>query len=94
MTFDARNGDQKGKIMIGDANVAFESLTDGNHSHTWQYSEIRSLEKKGRKDLRVRPYKGSTYDFQLSDGKLRDRIYDAITAKVLMARSQAKQGKK
>ncbi len=91
VTYEVRNGDQKGKLMVGEMDLAFESLTDGKHSRSWKYAEIRSFEKKGRKDMRVKPYKGSTYDFQISDGKLRDQIYNAISDKVLAARTQGKK---
>ncbi len=89
-TYDVRNGDQQGKLMIGDADLSFESLTDAKHSKTWAYADIRSLEKK-RKQLMVRPFKGSRYDFQLSSNQMRDQLYDAITAKILAARAQGKK---
>ncbi len=89
-TYDVRNGDQQGKLMIGDADLSFESLTDAKHSKTWAYAEIRSLEKK-RKQLMVRPFKGSRYDFQLSSNQMRDQLYDMITAKILAARAQGKK---
>jgi hypothetical protein len=87
---DVRNGDQRGKLMVRQSELAFESLTDGKHSRTWQYAEIRSLEKK-RKEIRVKPYKGSRYDFQLPDDKVRDRLYDIISKKIIDARSQGRK---
>jgi hypothetical protein len=89
MIFDVRNGDQTGKLMIKDTELAFESLTDARHSRTWKYADIRSLEKP-KSELRVKPNKGSRYDFQFKDKKLRDRLYAMITDKILAAR----QGKK
>ena len=90
MTVDVRNGDQQGKLMLRETELAFESLTDGKHSRSWKYAEIRSLEKK-RKEVRVKPYKGARYDFQFPDNGARDRIYDAISARILTARSQTKK---
>lgn len=87
--FDVRNGDQNGKLMFKETELAFESLTDSKHSRNWKYSEIREVSKK-KKNLRIRPMKGSTYDFQFKDGKLRDRIYDMIASRVVAAR-QAKK---
>ena len=87
---DVRNGDQRGKLLIRQTDLAFESLTDGKHSQAWPYAEIRSLEKK-KKEIQVRPYKGSRYDFQLPDNKVRDRLYDIISKKIIDARSQGKQ---
>ena len=90
LTVDVRNGDQQGKLMLRGTELAFESLTDGKHSKSWKYSEIRSLEKK-RKEVRVKPYKGARYDFQFPDNGARDRIYDAVSARILTARSQTKK---
>ena len=89
-TYDVRNGDQQGKLMIRDAEIAFESLTDAKHSQSWAYAGIRSLEKK-RKELRVRPFKGARYDFQVNSNQMRDQLYDMITAKILAARAQGKK---
>ncbi len=89
MIFDVRNGDQNGKLMIKETDLAFESLTDARHSRNWNYADIRELSKR-KKELRIKPKKGSSYDFQFKDSKLRDRIYDLISAKVLAARQGAR----
>ena len=83
---DVRNGDQKGKLLIRDAELQFESLTDAKHSQTWKYAEIRTIEKKIFKAMRVRPFKGSRYDFQFDNVGNRDRIYNLISQKVVEAR--------
>ena len=90
MTVDVRNGDQQGKLMLRQDELAFESLTDAKHSRSWKYAEIRSLEKK-RKEVLVRPFKGSRYYFQFPDNKMRDQIYDAVSQRILTARSQSKK---
>lgn len=90
MTIDVRNGDQQGKLILRQEELAFESLTDAKHSRAWRYAEIRSLEKK-RKEVRVRPFKGSRYDFQFPDNKIRDMVYESISRKILMARSQTRK---
>ena len=87
--FDVRNGDQTGKLMFKETELAFESLSDAKQSRTWKYAEIREVSKK-KKNLRVRPMKGSTYDFQFKDSKLRDRIYDMIASRVVAARQGPK----
>ena len=83
---DVRNGDQKGKLLVRDTELQFESLTDAKHSRTWNYADIRTLEKKGFKAMRVRPLKGSRYDFQFDNRGNRDRIYNLISQKVVEAR--------
>lgn len=88
--YDVRNGDQRGKLMLKQDELAFESLTDGKRSRNWKYAEIRTFEKKGKKELRVRPFKGDRYDFQLPDRKLTDQIYQQVSDRIV----QARQGKK
>lgn len=83
---DVRNGDQKGKLMIGESDIAFESLTDAKHSRTWKYADIRTFEKRIWKGIRLRPFKGSRYDFQFDSGANRDRIYTLVSQKVVEAR--------
>lgn len=85
MTFDVRNGDQTGKLMLKETELAFESLTDAKHSRTWKYADIRSVEKP-KSELRVRPFKGSRYAFQFKDKKLRDQLYAQISQRVITAR--------
>jgi hypothetical protein len=41
--FDVRNGDQQGKLVLTDTELAFESLTDSKHSRRWNYVDIREL---------------------------------------------------
>ncbi|MBL8227678.1 MAG: hypothetical protein JNL98_04350 [Bryobacterales bacterium] len=88
--FDVRNGDQQGKLMFKETELAFESLTDARQSRNWKYAEIREVSKR-KKNLRVRPFKGSTYDFQFKKSQERDKIYDMIASRVLAARQGAKK---
>lgn len=90
LIFDVRNGDQRGKLMLQETELAFESLTDSRHSRTWRYADIRELSRKGRKEMRVRPMKGSRYDFQLKDRKQRAQIYDLIASRIVSARRTSK----
>lgn len=83
--FDVRNGDQTGKLILGDTELAFESLTDARHSRRWKYADIRELSKK-KSEFTVRPFKGDRYDFQFKDKKLRDRIYNMISDRIIAAR--------
>ena len=83
---DVRNGDQKGKLLIGESSLAFESLTDAKHSKTWKYSDIRTFEKRIWKGIRVRPFSGSRYDFQFDSIESRDRIFNLVSQRVVAAR--------
>ncbi|MCE5306556.1 MAG: hypothetical protein LLG20_02845 [Acidobacteriales bacterium] len=89
MIFDVRNGDQQGKMMLKQDELVFESLTDARHSMTWKYADIRELSRP-KKEIRVKPFKGDRYDFQFKDKKLRDKVYDLITQRILAARHGSK----
>lgn len=89
MIFDVRNGDQQGKLILSDTELAFESLTDATHSRRWKYADIRELSRK-KKDLRVRPFRGATYDFQFKKKQDRDKIYDLIAARIVAYRQGSK----
>ena len=83
---DVKNGDQRGKLTISDTALAFDSLTDAKHSRTWKYSEIRTFEKRIIKGVRVRPFKGSRYDFSFDNIANRDRIFTLISQRIVEAR--------
>jgi hypothetical protein len=89
LIFDVRNGDQQGKLMLKQDELAFESLTDARHSKSWKYADIRELSRP-KKEIRVKPFKGDRYDFQFKDKKNRDKIYDLITQRILAARQGSK----
>ncbi len=91
LTIDVRNGDQKGKLLVNEADVAFESLSDGKRSRTWKYADVREVSKRGRKELRVRPYRGDRYDFQFQDRGQRDKFFDAISQRVVAARQSTRK---
>ncbi|MBY0507175.1 MAG: hypothetical protein K2X03_24890 [Bryobacteraceae bacterium] len=84
---DVRNGDQKGKLAIREGELAFESLTDAKQSRTWKYAEIRTFEKRIIKGIRVRPFKGSRYDFAFDSIATRDKIFDQVSQRIVAARA-------
>lgn len=88
--YDVRNGDQQGKLIFKEDSLGFESLSDARHSRTWKYAEIREVSKK-RKEVIVRPFKGSRYAFQFPNNGTRDRLYTMITDRVVAARQSLKK---
>jgi hypothetical protein len=90
LIFDVRNGDQRGKLLIKDDALSFESLTDARQSRTWNYSDLREVSRK-RREVSVKPFKGSKYSFQFPDNAIRDRIYTLISDRVVSARQQRKK---
>jgi hypothetical protein len=91
MVFDVRNGDQQGKLLLKETELAFESLTDSRHSRNWKYADIRELSRKGSKELRVRPAKGSRYDFQFKEKQMRENLYNLISQRIVTARQAVRK---
>lgn len=90
LVYDVRNGDQQGKLILKDDVLGFESLSDARQSRTWKYAEIREVSKK-RKEVSVRPFKGSKYSFQFPNNSTRDRLFTMISDRVVAARQQPKK---
>lgn len=89
MIFDVRNGDQEGKLILKERELAFESLTDARHSRNWKYSDIRELSRR-KKEFSVRPFRGDKYSFQFKNKQSRDHVYDLISQRILAARQEPK----
>jgi hypothetical protein len=85
MIFDVRNGDQQGKLILKDDEVAFESLTDAKHSRQWKYADIREL-LRSKNELRIQPFHGDKYAFQFRKKEMRDRLYDLISNRIVATR--------
>ena len=85
LVYDVQNGDQQGKLMLKDTQLAFESLSDARKSRTWKYADIREISKK-RKEVTVRPFKGDRYAFQFPNNATRDRLFKLISERVVAAR--------
>ncbi len=85
VSFDVRNGDQRGKLIFHRDGLAFESLTDAKHSQRWNYSDIRELNRKGH-EIKIEPYHGDKYEFQFSDPAMRDTVYNMLSDRIVAAR--------
>ena len=83
--FDVRNGDQRGKLMLQDSDLVFESLSDAKHSNRWRYSDIRELTHNDH-EIKVQGYKGDKYEFQFKNKAMLLTAYNLISDKVVSAR--------
>ena len=85
MTFDVKNGDQRGKLIVRDDAVSFESLSDATPSRRWAYSDIKELTKDSN-EVKIEPYHGSKYEFQFVNPAMRDTVYNMLSDKIVAAR--------
>lgn len=83
--FDVNNGDQKGKLMLQNDELVFESLSDAKHSRHWKYTDVRELSKNG-KEIKIQPYHGDKYEFQFHNKAMLETAYNLLSDKVVAAR--------
>ena len=83
--FDVKNGDQRGKLIVGPDQLVFESLTDANHSRRWKYSDICEF-KHNDHEIKVEPYHGDKYEFQFQNKAMLQTAYDMISNEIVDAR--------
>jgi len=86
---NVKNGDQRGTLIVGRDAVRFESLSDAKHSRRWAYSEIQKLERDSN-EIKIDPYNGSKYEFQVTDPAMRDNLYTVLSERIVTA----KEGKR
>jgi len=85
---NVQNGDQRGTLIVDKDSVRFESLSDARQSRRWAFSEIKKLEKDSN-EVKIEPYNGSKYQFQVKDPAMRDNLYTLLGQRIV----DAKQGK-
>lgn len=82
---NVKNGDQRGTLIIGKDAVRFESLSDATHSRRWAYTEIKKLEKDSN-EVKIDPYNGDKYEFQIKDPAMRDNLYTVLSERIVTAK--------
>jgi hypothetical protein len=89
MSFDARHnqriGSDSGRLMITPTGVNYESVTEVNSSRRWNYGDIKEIKRDGPYKLKIVPFTGTEYNFNLSQG-MDPSQYDALVKRVTGAR--------
>ena len=87
ISFDVQNGDQRGRLVVGPNALNFVSLTDADHSRSWQYSQIKEFKRDNDdKQIKVEPYHGDDYEFQFHNKAMFETAYDMISNHIVTAR--------
>jgi hypothetical protein len=80
-------GSDSGRLMITPHRVIYESVTDVNDSRQWNMSNIKDITRNGPYQLKVVPFSGHPYNFDLLGGKgLSSNEYHALVNRVTSAR--------
>jgi hypothetical protein len=80
-------GSCTGKLIADDSSLRFESISEANHSRTWNYNDLQTFSKeKDHSLLKVVSKNGEKYDFQTVNGKTAGGVYDLVSQKIVAAR--------
>jgi hypothetical protein len=79
-------GECNGKLLADDTTLRFESVSEANHSRTWSYNDLQSLqEEKDQSLLNVTAKNGEKYEFKTPNGKTAGVIYELVSRKIVGA---------
>ena len=76
------------QVIITRERIAFESVSDLDHSRQWAYSDIRELKQDGIYKLEVTPLIGNKYDRQLVGRGMDSAQYRDLVDRIGDARSR------
>ena len=77
---------QKGRLMLVGNQLIFESIDDPSSSRRWDLKDIKSLENKNPYELRVEPFTGDDYRFELTGTPMEAAQYKLLVDRVTAAR--------
>lgn len=60
-------GKTDGKLIVDDTRMMFESTDVASDSRRWDLKDIKELKNKNPYELEIRPFRGDTYELQLTD---------------------------
>jgi hypothetical protein len=84
-------GECKGKLIADENSLRFESITEANHSRSWNYNDLQSFDKeKDHSLLKVTAKNSEQYQFKAANGKTAGSLYDLVAQKIVSARPAAK----
>ncbi len=85
ISFDVKNGDQKGRLIVQPNELRFESLTDAKHSRHWRWADIQKFSRNGH-EIKLEPYHGDKYEFQFHNQEMLQTAYDVLADHIVNAR--------
>jgi hypothetical protein len=86
-SYDVRWKDDRGRLIISPDRVSFEDLSNGKHSRSWSYAEIRELKRDSGREIKIQPYSGDKYEMHISgSSEMADDVYRMIGDRIVAAR--------
>lgn len=71
-------GNTDGKLIVDDTRIMFESTDNASDSRRWDLKDIKELKNKNPYELEIRPFRGDSYELQLTDAMDRAQFRDIV----------------
>ncbi|MGQ0733231.1 MAG: hypothetical protein ACT4QD_06190 [Acidobacteriota bacterium] len=85
---DHRIGSCQGTLVLTKRYVGFESIDEINDSRQWQLVDIKEVELKGIYRLKVEPFLGDTFNFELTGKGMHSGEYRRLGDRIARARTR------
>lgn len=90
-TYEARHdkfiGGSRGRLIISDTGLAYESIDDANDSRRWEFRGVKQLKQKGPYELTVEPFNGDKYKLELEGKGMDTDQYNKLVDQITKARA-------
>lgn len=91
LMYPAQHGSANGRLLVKSNGVAFESVSDATKSHSWNYTDIRSFDRKAAtNEIVIKLLKGDEFSVKLTNPALTDPVYQIVTDRIVMTRERLK----
>lgn len=84
---DHRLGSCQGTLVLTTDRVSFESLNEINDSRQWALADIKEVQQSGAYKLKVVPFLGDTFNFELTGKGMDSGEFRRLTDRIARARS-------
>ena len=84
--FDVRYHDDRGRLIVSPNGLHFEDISNGKHSQSWSYAQIKELKRDNGNEIKIQPYSGDSYEFKVAGPFMSDTVYNMIADRIVAAR--------
>lgn len=90
-TYTARRnkfmGGSRGRLVIRDDRLAYESINDVKDSREWMLTDIREVRQKSPYEIEIVPFSGDKYKLDLEGQGMANEEYQRLVDRIAQARS-------
>lgn len=84
---DHRIGSCRGQLIIRDGIIAYDSLSDIDHSRRWELIDIKELKQKNPYQLTLEGFRGGTYNLELQGRGMDPAEFKILVDRITTART-------